>query len=64
MTQVLKDFAIDLIESGVGAAAAAVLALQFDSATPQLVAYAALAGFITGVLAAARRRLEAARKPA
>lgn len=59
MTEALKKFAIDLIESGIGAATAAVLALNFAEASPRLVAYAALAGFITGVIAAARRRLEA-----
>lgn len=62
MNEALRSFAIDLFESGVGAAAAAVLALNVDGADARIVAYAALAGFITGVIAAARRRLEAARK--
>ena len=61
MSDVLKSFATDLIESGIGAAAAAVLALNFNEADARIVLYAALAGFITGMLAAARRRLEAAR---
>lgn len=64
MKQALKSFATDLVESGIGAATAAVLALNVTEATPDLVLYAALAGFITGVIAAARRRLEAARKSA
>ena len=61
MKEAIKSFATDLIESGIGAAVAAVLALNFTEASPRLVLYAALAGFITGTLAAARRRLEAAR---
>ena len=61
MKQALKDFAVDLVESGAGAAIAAVLALNLNEASPRVVLYAAIAGAITGVLAAARRRLEAAR---
>lgn len=59
MKTAIWKFAQDLIESGIGAAAAAVLALNFNDADPRIVAYAALAGFITGAIAAARRRLEA-----
>ena len=62
MNQALKDFATDLFESGVGAAVAAVLALNLNEVSPRVVLYAAIAGAITGAIAAARRRLEAARK--
>lgn len=57
MKEKLTKFAQDLIESGIGAAAAAVLALNLSEATPQVVAFVALSGFITGVIAAARRAL-------
>lgn len=50
-------FVRDLIEGGVSTAVAAVLALNLDVTSARGIFAAALAGFIGGVIAAARRKL-------
>ena len=47
----------DVIEGGIAGAVAAVVALQLDVATPQVIAMAALTGFIAAAIAVARRKL-------
>ena len=47
----------DIIEGGIAGAVAAVVALQLDVATPQVIAMAALTGFIAAAIAVARRKL-------
>lgn len=59
MKELIKKFGQDLIEAGVGAAVAAVLALNLNEVSAKTVIYVALAGALTGVLAAARRALAA-----
>jgi hypothetical protein len=51
------QFVRDIVEGGVSGAAAAVLALQLDVATPRGVAVAAATGFIGAAIAVARRKL-------
>lgn len=50
-------FIRDVIEGGISTAVAAVLALNLDVATPKGLLTAALAGFIGGAIAVARRKL-------
>jgi hypothetical protein len=47
----------DIIEGGIAGAVAAVIALQLDVATPQVIALALLTGFISAAIAVARRKL-------
>jgi hypothetical protein len=47
----------DIIEGGIAGAVAAVVALQLDIATPQVIAMAVVTGFIAAAIAVARRRL-------
>jgi len=57
--QVLRD----VIEGGIAGAVAAVVALQLDVATPQVIAMAVITGFIAAAIAAARRKLVGANVP-
>lgn len=54
----------DIVEGGIAGAVAAVIALQLDVATPQVIAMAALTGFISAAIAVARRKLVGANVPA
>ena len=47
----------DVIEGGIAGAVAAVVALQLDVATPQVIAMAVVTGFIAAAIAVARRKL-------
>lgn len=47
----------DIIEGGIAGAIAAVVALQLDVATPQVIAMAVITGFIAAAIAVARRLL-------
>jgi uncharacterized membrane protein YeaQ/YmgE (transglycosylase-associated protein family) len=47
----------DIIEGGIAGAVAAVIALQLDIATPQVIAMALITGFIAAAIAVARRKL-------
>lgn len=47
----------DVIEGGIAGAVAAVVALQLDVATPQVIAMAVITGFIAAAIAVARRKL-------
>ena len=47
----------DIIEGGIAGAVAAVVALQLDVATPQVILMAAVTGFIAAAIAVARRKL-------
>ncbi len=47
----------DIVEGGIAGALAAVLALQLDVATPQVIWAAVLTGFISAAIAVARRKL-------
>jgi hypothetical protein len=47
----------DIIEGGIAGAVAAVVALQLDVATPQVIAMAVVTGFIAAAIAVARRKL-------
>jgi len=47
----------DVIEGGIAGAVAAVIALQLDVATPQVIAMAAITGFVAAAIAVARRKL-------
>lgn len=47
----------DIIEGGIAGAVAAVIALQLDVATPQVILMAVVTGFIAAAIAVARRRL-------
>ena len=53
----------DVIEGGIAGAVAAVVALQLDVATPQVIAMAALTGFIAAAIAVARRKLVSTNLP-
>lgn len=57
MTDALKKFATDLVTAGIAAAAAAVLALNLDAASPKTVALVAVIAFLNGIVNAARRGL-------
>ena len=47
----------DIVEGGIAGAVAAVIALQLDVATPQVIAMAAITGFVAAAIAVARRKL-------
>lgn len=47
----------DIIEGGIAGAVAAVVALQLDVATPQVILMAVVTGFIAAAIAVARRKL-------
>ena len=47
----------DIIEGGIAGAVAAVVALQLDIATPQVILMAVVTGFIAAAIAVARRKL-------
>ena len=47
----------DIIEGGIAGAIAAVVALQLDVATPQVILMAVVTGFIAAAIAVARRKL-------
>ena len=53
----IGQFIRDVIEGGVAGAIAAVVALQFDVATPQVILMAVVTGFIAAAIAVARRKL-------
>lgn len=53
----------DVIEGGIAGAVAAVVALQLDVATPQVIAMAVITGFIAAAIAVARRKLVGANVP-
>jgi len=53
----------DIVEGGIAGALAAVLALQLDVATPQVIWAALLTGFISAAIAVARRKLVSANVP-
>lgn len=53
----------DIVEGGVAGAVAAVVALQLDVATPQVIAMAVVTGFISAAIAVARRKLVGAAQP-
>lgn len=46
-----------MIEGGIAGAVTAVVALQLDFATPQVIAMAVITGFIAAAIAVARRKL-------
>ena len=50
-------FVRDLVEGAIAGAIAAVVALQLDVATPQVILVAALTGAIAAVIAVARRAI-------
>ena len=50
-------FIRDLVEGAIAGAIAAVVALQLDVATPQVILVAALTGAIAAVIAVARRAI-------
>lgn len=53
----------DIIEGGIAGAVAAVVALQLDVATPQVIAMAVVTGFIAAAIAVARRKLVGSNVP-
>jgi hypothetical protein len=53
----------DIVEGGIAGAVAAVVALQLDVATPQVIAVAVVTGFISAAIAVARRKLVGANVP-
>jgi len=53
----------DVIEGGIAGAVAAVIALQLDVATPQVIAMAVITGFIAAAIAVARRKLVSTNAP-
>lgn len=53
----------DIVEGGIAGAIAAVVALQLDVATPQVVVAAVVTGFISAAIAVARRKLVGANVP-
>jgi hypothetical protein len=53
----------DVIEGGIAGAVAAVVALQLDVATPQVIAMAVITGFIAAAIAVARRKLVSTNLP-
>jgi hypothetical protein len=53
----------DVIEGGIAGAIAAVVALQLDVATPQVIVAAVVTGFISAAIAVARRKLVGANVP-
>ena len=57
-------FVRDLVEGAIAGAIAAVVALQLDVATPQVILVAALTGAIAAIIAVARRAIVNAVSPA
>ena len=57
-------FVRDLVEGAIAGGVAAVVALQLDVATPQVILVAALTGAIGAAIAVARRALANAVSPA
>ena len=53
----------DIIEGGIAGAVAAVVALQLDVATPQVILMAVVTGFIAAAIAVARRKLMGTNAP-
>jgi hypothetical protein len=53
----------DIVEGGIAGAIAAVVALQLDVATPQVILAAVITGFISAAIAVARRKLVGANAP-
>jgi uncharacterized membrane protein YccC len=53
----------DIIEGGIAGAVAAVVALQLDVATPQVILMAVVTGFVAAAIAVARRKLVGADVP-
>jgi hypothetical protein len=53
----------DIVEGGIAGAIAAVVALQLDVATPQVIVAALVTGFISAAIAVARRKLVGANLP-
>ena len=53
----------DIIEGGIAGAVAAVVALQLDVATPQVILMAVVTGFIAAAIAVARRKLVGSNVP-
>ena len=53
----------DIVEGGIAGAIAAVVALQLDVATPQVIIAAVVTGFISAAIAVARRKLVGANIP-
>lgn len=53
----------DVIEGGIAGAVAAVVALQLDVATPQVIAMAVITGFVSAAIAVARRKLVSTNLP-
>jgi hypothetical protein len=53
----------DVIEGGIAGAVAAVVALQLDVATPQVILMAVVTGFIAAAIAVARRKLVSTNLP-
>ena len=56
-------FVRDLVEGAIAGAIAAVVALQLDVATPQVILVAALTGAIAAIIAVARRAITNAVSP-
>lgn len=59
MGQVIRD----VVEGGIAGAIAAVVALQLDVATPQVIIAAVVTGFISAAIAVARRIVVGANVP-
>src|SRR3989442_15266200 len=57
-------FVRDLVEGAIAGAIAAVVALQLDIATPQVILVAAVTGAIAAIIAVARRAIVNAVSPA
>ena len=57
-------FLRDLVEGAIAGAIAAVVALQLDVATPQVILAAAVTGAIAAIIAVARRAIVNAVSPA
>ena len=53
----------DIVEGGIAGAIAAVVALQLDVATPQVIVAAVVTGFVSAAIAVARRKLVSANVP-
>ena len=53
----------DVVEGGIAGAVAAVVALQLDVATPQVIAMAVITGSIAAAIAVARRKLVSTNLP-
>jgi hypothetical protein len=53
----------DVFEGGIAGAVAAVVALQLDVATPQVILMAVVTGFIAAAIAVARRKLVGTNHP-